>query len=66
MWIIADLARAEGGEAAITAEGRKAVALKRWENLNPDRLRYEVVFARAEALGHDQVEKALKFVEGGA
>jgi hypothetical protein len=33
---------------------------------NPDRLRYEVVFARAEALGHDQVEKALKFVEGGA
>lgn len=37
-----------------TKEGRKAVVLKRWEELNPDVLHYQVVFAigtlRADAL----------------
>jgi type III restriction enzyme len=43
--ITADLARLDRGEEPQTREGRKAVALKRWERLNPERLSYQVLFA---------------------
>ena len=43
--IQADLARFNAGQAPQSLEGRKAVALKRWEQLNPDRLAYHVMFA---------------------
>lgn len=43
--IHADMARHALGESPQTLEGRKAVALKRWEQLNPDRLSYHVMFA---------------------
>jgi len=43
--IAADLLRHSKGEAAQTQEGRKAVALKRWETLNPEKLTYHVMFA---------------------
>ena len=43
--INADLARHAQGQAPQTLEGRKAVALKRWEQLNPERLSYHVMFA---------------------
>lgn len=43
--IKADLARHAKGEAPQTLEGRKVVALKRWEQLNPDRLSYHLMFA---------------------
>jgi hypothetical protein len=43
--ISTDLARHAQGQAPQTQEGRKAVALKRWEQLNPERLSYHVMFA---------------------
>lgn len=43
--IHADLARFSEGAEPQTPEGRKAVALKRWEALNPDKLAYHVMFA---------------------
>jgi type III restriction enzyme len=46
--IHADLGRMGRGEAAQTLEGRKAVALKQWEGLNPDKLSYHVMFADSE------------------
>ena len=58
-----DLARHKQGEAAITVEGRKAIALRKWEALNPDRLKYHLVFAES-AVGYDQTRVARKFVEG--
>lgn len=58
-----DLARDERGEAAITAEGRKAVALKKWVGLNYDRLKYEIIFAREEVVGYNQTKTAREFVE---
>jgi hypothetical protein len=45
------------GEAAQTLEGRKAVALKRWEQLNPDRLIYHVMFANTAL--HDAGKKTV-------
>ena len=46
----ADLARLAAGDEAQSLEGRKAVALKRWEHLNPDRLAYHVMFANQQLL----------------
>ena len=54
----ADLARHALGEAAQTLEGRKAVALKRWEQLNPDRLSYHVMFANTTL--HDAGKKVVQ------
>ncbi|MCR4304513.1 MAG: DEAD/DEAH box helicase family protein [Gallionella sp.] len=56
--IAADLARYGKGEAAQTQEGRKAVALKRWETLNPDTLAYHVMFA--DTLLKDEGKKRVR------
>lgn len=56
--IQADFERYAKGEEPQTPEGRKAVALKRWEALNPDRLAYHVIFAN-ETL-HDEGKKRVR------
>ena len=56
--ITADLARETSGQPAQTREGRKTVALKRWQALNPDSLRYEVMFANTQL--HDAGKPAIK------
>jgi type III restriction enzyme len=57
-----DLARYDQGEAVVTVEGRKAVALKKWAALDRGRLKYEIIFAREE-IGYDQTHTARLFVE---
>ena len=42
--------------------GRKAVAVRRWVDLNPERLRYEMVFATGDAVAFNQVESARAFI----
>ena len=44
--------------------GRKAMAMQKWVELNPDRLKYHMIFTSAEALGFDDVKAACDFVEG--
>ena len=56
-----DEARWARGEVPLTAEGRKAVALRRLEGLDPDRLRYEMVFVRT-VLGTGQLSGAYRFI----
>jgi predicted nucleotidyltransferase len=56
-----DEARWARGEVPLTTEGRKAVALRRLEGLDPDRLRYEMVFVR-DVLGADQLSGAYRFI----
>ncbi|MGH7388912.1 MAG: nucleotidyltransferase domain-containing protein [Candidatus Rokuibacteriota bacterium] len=50
-----DERRLDRGEEPVTVEGRKAVALRKLERLNPDRLKYELVFVNgvvpADAFG---------------
>ena len=58
-----DLNRHQQGEAALTPEGRKAVALKRWEELNPDVLHYQVVFA-SDSLAQDALDETRAFIAG--
>jgi type III restriction enzyme len=56
--IKADFERHAKGEAPQTQEGRKAVALKRWEALNPDTLAYHVMFA--DDLLHDEGKRRVR------
>jgi len=58
-----DLARDNRGEPALTVEGRKAVALKRWEKLNPGRLKYRLEFATADALSFNQMQAVQEAME---
>ena len=45
------------------AEGRKAVATRRWVDLNPDRLQYEMVFTNSDVVAFNQVQSAKDFVK---
>jgi hypothetical protein len=42
--------------------GRKAMQLRRWEQLNPDRLRYHMIFTDSDAVPVDQLRPAVEFV----
>ena len=62
--ITADLARLGRGEAAHTLEGKKAVALKQWEGLNPDKLAYHVMFADGSELKTEGYAQVRDFIRG--
>ena len=56
-----DIANHAKGAAAVTTEGRKAVALKKWEHLNPDRLKYQIIFADGDVIPYDKSKEARAF-----
>ena len=60
-----DLERDARGESPITAEGRKAIALKRWTELDPKQLKYEIIFA-SQTVDYDQLAKTRDFVTESA
>jgi len=49
---------------AVSNEGRKAMAMTRWENLNKDRLKYQIIFAD-DALPNNDLARAKAFVIEG-
>jgi len=57
-----DIAGGARGGMAATTEGRKAVALKKWERLNPDRLKYQIIFTESDAIPYDQLKAAREFL----
>jgi hypothetical protein len=57
-----DLARGDA-EVAVHVEGRKAVALRRLQKLNPDRLKYQIIFAKEKTIDPRDVRTAQAFVE---
>lgn len=60
--IRADLERHAKGEAPQTQEGRKAVALQRWQDLNPAELHYEVAFADGLPLPNEALKLTREFL----
>lgn len=58
-----DIARHERDEPALSAEGRKAIALNRWETLNPERLSYQLVFAN-DTVPDEALDSARAFIAG--
>jgi hypothetical protein len=49
---------------AKSPEGRKALAVKRWEQLNPEQLRYEIIFDKNGVIPTDQVAGIAAIAEG--
>ena len=47
-------------------KGRKAMALRKWEALNPDRLRYEIIFTKTDTVASDDLKNIRKFIEDTA
>jgi hypothetical protein len=43
--------------------GRKAIATRRWADLNPERLKYQMIFTATESIGYDQLKEARAFVD---
>lgn len=42
--------------------GLKAMALRRWVDLNPDLLRYEMIFATGDSVGYNQLDQVRAFI----
>lgn len=62
--INADLNRHQRGESPETLEGKKAVALKQWEGLNPEKLAYHVMFAEGSELKAEGYAQVRNFIRG--
>jgi len=45
-------------------KGRKAIAVQQWVGLNPDRLKYEMIFTASDSVAFNQLAPAKQFVEG--
>jgi len=60
----ADLNRHRQGESPQTLEGKKAVALKQWEGLNPEKLAYHVMFAEGGELRAEGYAQVRDFIRG--
>lgn len=50
---------------AVSREGRKALTLRRWEGLNPDRLKYQLISTSGTTAAADRVQEPLRLVEDG-
>lgn len=53
----------ERGDPVNGENGLKAMALRKWADLNPDRLKYEMIFTGTDAVTGDQTAMARRFVE---
>ena len=62
--LIVEIKAERDRDHAVNGEnGRKAMTLRHWENLNPDRLKYQMIFVDGSTVLHDQTEIAREFVE---
>ncbi|MEK6775752.1 MAG: DEAD/DEAH box helicase family protein [bacterium] len=44
-------------------KGRKAMALRKWEQLNPDQLKYQMIFTGTQTVSADQVQEVKRLME---
>ena len=45
-------------------QGRKAMAIRKWEALNPDHLQYQIIFTATDTVTIDQLRETRAFIEG--
>jgi hypothetical protein len=43
--------------------GAKAIATRKWEGLNPDKLKYQMIFAKGDAIEYDALKTAKEFLD---
>lgn len=62
--LIVEIKREKDREDPIDGErGAKAVAVRKWEALNPDRLKYEMIFTPSDTVTFDQLKPVWSFAE---
>ena len=44
-------------------DGKKAMAVRGWEKLNPDLLQYQMIFTRTDEVGRNDLTQVMKFIE---
>lgn len=42
--------------------GAKALATRKWESLNPDKLKYQMIFVKQDSVSHEDIEETRKFI----
>lgn len=57
-----DVAREQRGEAPISGEYRKAMALRQWEKLAPGKIKYQIIFSTGEVVPGDALSEARAFI----
>ena len=50
------------GDLTEGENGAKSMAMRKWVDLNPDLLKYEMIFVRSEALGYEQINPSRVFI----
>ena len=61
---IVEIKRKRDQEHPVDGEdGVKALAVRKWEKLNPNRIKYHMIFTEADVVTHDQMSQAREFVE---
>lgn len=61
---IVEVKRERDREHPVDGEGGcNALAVRKWEDLNPDRLRYEMIFTDTDTVSADAMQEARRFVE---
>jgi len=63
--LIVEIKREHDRQHPVDGEwGRKALALRKWEDLNPDRLRYRMIFASETTVSYDDLTNVRALVWG--
>jgi type III restriction enzyme len=47
-------------------DGAKAIATRKWQGLNPNKVKYQMIFTSDDQIRHEQLEPAMQFVSGKA
>lgn len=64
VYIVEIKAERERGDSIDGEKGKKAMALRKWESLNPDRLKYQIIFTSTDTVTADQIQNVRRFAEG--
>jgi len=64
VYIVEIKAERERSDAVDGEKGRKTMALRKWESLNPDRLTYQIIFTGTDTVTVDQIQNVRRFAEG--
>jgi type III restriction enzyme len=63
VYLIEIKAENERTDAVNGENGKKAMAIRKWQNLNPERLRYEMIFTPADVIAADDLKSVKSFIE---
>lgn len=64
VYIVEIKAERERGDSIDGETGKKAMALRKWEDLNPDRIRYQMIFTNTDTVTSDQVLAVCRSTKG--